>query len=590
MVCLGFALPDNFRFPYAAVGFSDFWRRWHISLSSWLRDYLYIPLGGNRRGHRRTQVNLLLTMLLGGLWHGAAWRFVVWGGLHGLYLTAERYLRGVAGGWRWPSRPAGQVILAAATFALVSLAWVFFRAQSLADASHLVLAMTAGAPDRLGTGLQQAVTVVAVLALLVASHWWLRDSSLEEKWSRLPIWTRPLILAAIVLMLAFVPVTTVRSSTSSSDERLPVERWGRAWGSAAALAGLLLAGYEGYLRWIGMTPSVASREAVSVLARQRLRDASTVAVGSSRILALVDPGTWARVYGGPRLVELAALGAASIPALEHLADIPSFRGLVLADVVPFWGFTNRWLPSALTAELGAYRRAQVSPAQRAEAYSRVHVSSLLAIRRPQASPPRVLRQLATGRSLVASPSVVYPNGYAPLRFRAVGTPANAPRIMSEASFVERHPSVPTDEELGQIFERLFSAIRRIESRGGRVVLVYLPGCGGRRAMEERFFPKQRFWDPIVARSPSRAIDLDDLPGYDRLPCFDGSHLDVEDAAAATAWLAEQVRRQLADRSADGASGAAGSPASGSPPDVQEGSGPLGPRSPWRSSPWSSSVR
>src|SRR6185295_5324294 len=93
-MCLGFAMPDNFRFPYAAVGFSDFWRRWHITLSAWLRDYLYIPLGGNRHGPARTYFALMATMLLGGLWHGASWTFVAWGGLHGTYLSAERFLRG----------------------------------------------------------------------------------------------------------------------------------------------------------------------------------------------------------------------------------------------------------------------------------------------------------------------------------------------------------------------------------------------------------------------------------------------------------------------------------------------------------------
>ena len=97
-LCLGFAMPDNFRFPYAAVGFSDFWRRWHITLSTWLRDYLYIPLGGNRDGAARTYVALMVTMLLGGLWHGAAWTFVVWGGLHGLYLAVERWLKGALRG------------------------------------------------------------------------------------------------------------------------------------------------------------------------------------------------------------------------------------------------------------------------------------------------------------------------------------------------------------------------------------------------------------------------------------------------------------------------------------------------------------
>ncbi len=91
-LCLGFTLPDNFRYPYAAVGFSDFWRRWHISLSSWLRDYLYIPLGGNRIGQRRTTINLALTMLLGGLWHGAAWTFVIWGTFHGMLIVVTHAL------------------------------------------------------------------------------------------------------------------------------------------------------------------------------------------------------------------------------------------------------------------------------------------------------------------------------------------------------------------------------------------------------------------------------------------------------------------------------------------------------------------
>ena len=83
----------QFSFPYAAIGFSDFWRRWHITLSAWLRDYLYIPLGGNRHGEIADIFSLIATMLLGGLWHGASWTFVVWGGLHGAYLAGERLLR-----------------------------------------------------------------------------------------------------------------------------------------------------------------------------------------------------------------------------------------------------------------------------------------------------------------------------------------------------------------------------------------------------------------------------------------------------------------------------------------------------------------
>ncbi|MBN1338481.1 MAG: MBOAT family protein [Bacteroidales bacterium] len=123
---MGFNLPDNFRSPYKAVSMTDFWRRWHISLSTWLRDYLYIPLGGNRKGKGRTYINLMITMLLGGLWHGASWKFVIWGGLHGAVLAFEKLLntffRVKPGRF---NRIAGWFI----TFHLVCLGWVFFRAS-----------------------------------------------------------------------------------------------------------------------------------------------------------------------------------------------------------------------------------------------------------------------------------------------------------------------------------------------------------------------------------------------------------------------------------------------------------------------------
>jgi alginate O-acetyltransferase complex protein AlgI len=132
-LCLDFVLNDNFRFPYSAIGFSDFWQRWHISLSSWLRDYLYIPLGGNRSGPVRTHTNLMITMLLGGLWHGASWRFVAWGALLGLYLAGERVVRhmvGRSGKRDLQMNGLAQVLLMLLTFGLVCLTWVFFRAAS----------------------------------------------------------------------------------------------------------------------------------------------------------------------------------------------------------------------------------------------------------------------------------------------------------------------------------------------------------------------------------------------------------------------------------------------------------------------------
>jgi D-alanyl-lipoteichoic acid acyltransferase DltB (MBOAT superfamily) len=150
----GIRLPYNFASPYQATNMIDFWRRWHMTLSRFLRDYLYIPLGGNRRGPARRYVNLMLTMLLGGLWHGANWTFVVWGGLHGLYLIAnhgwravkpDRLLQRVPGGLR-------RLIATALTFAAVALAWVFFRAADMAAAMRMLegIAGLAGLADPAG--------------------------------------------------------------------------------------------------------------------------------------------------------------------------------------------------------------------------------------------------------------------------------------------------------------------------------------------------------------------------------------------------------------------------------------------------------
>jgi alginate O-acetyltransferase complex protein AlgI len=127
---IGVELMTNFNAPYAALGPSDFWRRWHISLSEWLRDYLYVPLGGNRNGTVRTYRNLLLTMLLGGLWHGAAWHFLLWGAFHGLLLVAARALGGrLTRGWPRCTRP----LQALAFFHLICLGWALFRVRSLDD-------------------------------------------------------------------------------------------------------------------------------------------------------------------------------------------------------------------------------------------------------------------------------------------------------------------------------------------------------------------------------------------------------------------------------------------------------------------------
>jgi D-alanyl-lipoteichoic acid acyltransferase DltB (MBOAT superfamily) len=205
--CLGFRLPENFRAPYAAIGFSDFWRRWHISLSSWMRDYLYIPLGGNRRGEWRGHINRVLTMLLAGLWHGANWTYVAWGGLHGLWLVLERLARRALGrGLMW-SRPAARALLLLGTLAVVCWTWVFFRAKTLPRALEMAGAMLGGG-EILGAGEPEPRDALAVLiatAALLGCQWLLRGRSLAEWVERAPAALRALLLAGMIFMLCAMP-------------------------------------------------------------------------------------------------------------------------------------------------------------------------------------------------------------------------------------------------------------------------------------------------------------------------------------------------------------------------------------------------
>jgi alginate O-acetyltransferase complex protein AlgI len=205
---LGFALPDNFNAPYAAIGLSDFWRRWHISLSTWLRDYLYIPLGGNRAGVLRTYLSLSLTMLIGGLWHGAAWTFVIWGALHGAFLVIERLLR-----------PLSAVVINNSPLMIVSLlltplswlltlvavvfAWVFFRASDSAQALQICAQMLniAGHPN--APLLPMETLMLWAFLLLLSAQLLQRRYALLLRLQHAPTWLLGpllgLIFSAIVL-------------------------------------------------------------------------------------------------------------------------------------------------------------------------------------------------------------------------------------------------------------------------------------------------------------------------------------------------------------------------------------------------------
>jgi alginate O-acetyltransferase complex protein AlgI len=222
-LCLGFILPENFRYPYAAIGFSDFWRRWHITLSAWLRDYLYIPLGGNKKGKIRTNINLMITMLLGGLWHGANWTFVVWGALHGFYLWVEKWLQGL----RTRKMPATVIIpeatgaipvmpkdikknnlrnflLAMITFFFINVTWVFFRAPDFHSAWQLLTSMFSAVPDGQALLTTLAIIKVSVIVFfLVLCHWLMRNTSVLSVAHKMPWWLLGIIWAVLLILLVW---------------------------------------------------------------------------------------------------------------------------------------------------------------------------------------------------------------------------------------------------------------------------------------------------------------------------------------------------------------------------------------------------
>jgi D-alanyl-lipoteichoic acid acyltransferase DltB (MBOAT superfamily) len=185
---LGFKIPENFRLPYLARGPADFWQRWHISLSTWLRDYLYVSIGGNRISRLFTYRNLLITMLLGGLWHGAAWGFVVWGAYHGGWLALHRALFRDRAGFRVPAWLS--VVL---TFHGVCLGWVFFRAQSLADAGIVLRQLFDFSQPLVGV----EPLVAAALAVGFTSHLLGASESLRAAWNERAADLRGLTYAAI---------------------------------------------------------------------------------------------------------------------------------------------------------------------------------------------------------------------------------------------------------------------------------------------------------------------------------------------------------------------------------------------------------
>lgn len=208
---LGFHFPLNFNSPYKSDSVTDFWHRWHISLSTWLRDYLYISLGGNRKGKIRTYINLILTMLLGGLWHGASWNFVVWGGLHGVALAVHKFFRNLMHRPKnYRSTGVRKFFAVILTFHFVCLGWIFFRNTTFeASLTMIQQVFTAFHPELAGQLFAGYWEVFALMAVGYLLHWC--PDSWQEACTKGMI-RFPLIFQALILILLIFLVIQVKSS------------------------------------------------------------------------------------------------------------------------------------------------------------------------------------------------------------------------------------------------------------------------------------------------------------------------------------------------------------------------------------------
>lgn len=193
---LGFQFPRNFDQPYRAASLRDFWRRWHISLSTWLRDYLYIPMGGGRGSSLLTYRNLFITMLLGGLWHGASWQFIAWGAMHGVGLAAERALRNIGRGL---SRLLPTLLRVILVFHFVCAAWVLFRAESFELAMDVFLQLFDLSTET--AAVTPFVSLLIALGLLIHALPTHLVAVTERCVARLPVWVQGAIFGFVVVVI-----------------------------------------------------------------------------------------------------------------------------------------------------------------------------------------------------------------------------------------------------------------------------------------------------------------------------------------------------------------------------------------------------
>jgi hypothetical protein len=311
--------------------------------------------------------------------------------------------------------------------------------------------------------------------------------------------------------------------------------------------GTLLAAWEASWRLNGHAPSVHAVDESWLLAFDRIGPDSTVVLGTSRIQAALDPASWAAQTGTAAPVLLALPGNSPLPLLERLARDATFHGLVLIDLLPMYVFdatdTNEVRGARLLEE---YDAAKKNPSRWTEAWLAVHVGGSLVLRDPRLQPLELVKQVRLGQWPDPTGATMRADRFAPVDFTSLRRERPWSPVEGFKGWEYETASTvgtPADEaRVAELLVRLEEPIARLQARGVRVVAVYLPACGKRAEIEERRWPRARYWDRFAASTSARAVHLGDVEGFPRFDCYDGSHIDVSDSPAFTRALIELVGR------------------------------------------------
>lgn len=282
------------------------------------------------------------------------------------------------------------------------------------------------------------------------------------------------------------------------------------------------------------------------MALRNVPAATVVGLGTSRIQAVLDPEALRREIGGKPAIDLALPGNSPIPVLEYLADSIDFAGLVIVEILPLYAFDAEQTGARRATQLiQRYERDRVSPARLAENWLEVHLLRQFVFRTVQLLPARLVKTLRAGERPVPRVGRMRADRFFPIDQR----PNLASRAWDSVSGfhgttypgVERPGRPANDAEYAALKGRILGAANRIIDRGGQVVLLYMAACGERRRIEERRYPRARYWDPLAQETQAIAIATEDYPELSRFACWDGSHIDAADAPAWATALGRLIK-------------------------------------------------